>query len=46
MNVSHKERMSFTTEIEAEFPEQVIDSASCNVGRHRGSIKLIDYDWI
>lgn len=46
MNVSHRERMDFTEKIEEEFPEQFIDSASCNVGRHGGSIKLVDYDWI
>jgi len=46
MNVSHAERKEFRQEVEEEFPNHLIDFASCNIGRHKGNIKLVDYDWI
>lgn len=45
MNVSITERREFRKEVEEEFPDQFIDFASCNIGRHEGDIKLVDYDW-
>lgn len=46
MNVSHAERREFRQKVEKEFPNQLIDFASCNIGRHEGDVKLVDYDWV
>ena len=45
MGGSYDEERDFRDKIREEFPNQNMDLMGCNIGRHDGDMKLIDYAW-